>query len=136
MKVAFAELAAIGNGGLFTITAIRKRNDRLNLMADGLRAKGKVVKIEEVPSSDNSANTYKPIIRFTAINKQVISKAVEVSTNPCPYQVGQKVVVFCDKEKAEHFALDDGPSISIEITMFVAGIVVLIVAAVLFFTAE
>ena len=58
---------------------------------------------------------------------------MEVSTNPCPYQVGQEVVVFYDKAKTEHFALDDGPSVSIEITMFVAGIVVLIVAAVLFF---
>ena len=46
MKVTFAELAAIVIGGSFTISAIRKRNDRLNLMADGLRAKGEVVKIE------------------------------------------------------------------------------------------
>lgn len=136
MKITFAELASIGFGALFTVTAIRKRNDRLSLMDGGLRATGEVVKIDEVPSSDNSASTYKPVIQFTTVSKQVITKAVETSTNPCPYRVGQKLIVFYDLDKAEHFALDDGPSISIEITMFAVGIVALIVAAVLFFTTE
>jgi hypothetical protein len=136
MKITFNELAALAAGGLFTITALRKRADRVKLMDGGLRATGEVVKIDEVPSSDNSASTYKPVIQFTTVSKQVITKAVETSTNPCPYRVGQKLVVFYDRDKAEHFALDDGPSISIEITMFAVGIIALIVAAVLFFTTE
>jgi hypothetical protein len=136
MSINFYEIAALFFGVGFTWVAISKRNERLKLVTDGIQATGEVIKIDEVPSSDNSASTFKPEIRFTTQTKEVITKAVEVSTNPCPYRVGQKVPVFYDRNDVHHFVLDDGPSISIEITIFVVGIAMLLLAAFLFFSSK
>jgi hypothetical protein len=72
------------------------------------------------------------VIRYTTLEKQSITKATELGSNPRQYAVGEKLTVFYDPENAESFTLSDYPTVSVERIVFGLGVVALLYAAISF----
>jgi hypothetical protein len=133
MTITFNQLAGLVLGVFFTGWAFVRRNHRLRLLQNGVVANGKVIRIEEIPSDDGF--TYKPVIEFHTSAKETVTKMSQLSTNPCPYKVGDAIKVIYDPQNIDDFTLNDGPALSVEIVFFAIGITALVYAAIVFYLA-
>jgi len=84
----------LGIGVLLLLVAALLWNDTRSFLARARETSGEVIELREVRDNDGGSSTWKPVVRFTAGNGRNITFASSFSSNPAPYDVGERVSVL------------------------------------------
>jgi len=91
-----------------------KRTERKKLIASGIKTDGVIFKMEKIVTGTNnlsnrtSANY--PVVRYTTLEKEWVTKQYLVGGILSSYKEGDKVAVVYDKSDIERFIIDDAPT--------------------------
>ena len=121
MNVTVDELILLAGGAFLTIWGIGRINERRKLLKNGVKVEGIVFELDR--SMDNKGSVmYYPIIRFVTLEKEWVTKRLEIGTRPSAYREGEKVKVIYDPEDIEHFILDNLSEKLIGLILVLVGI--------------
>ena len=84
-------------GVLLLVGALLLWNHSRQFVASAHTAQGTVVELIE--SRDSDGSTYKPVVRFTAVDGREVTYTESFSGNPPPYEVGETVEVLFNTDK-------------------------------------
>ena len=84
----------LGIGVLLLLGAALLWNNTRSFLARARETSGEVIELREVRDNDGGSSTWKPVVRFTAGNGRNITFASLFSSNPAPYDVGERVSVL------------------------------------------
>jgi hypothetical protein len=93
-------------GGALTVWGILNYNSRLAELETFEKTTGTVVRMREVPPTDNSGVTYAPVINFTDANGKKYEYESKNSSDPPAYTVGEKVQMRYDKKDPDDAFID------------------------------
>jgi hypothetical protein len=93
-------------GAGMTVWGIFNYSDRLDEMNSFEKTIGTVVKMREVPPTDNSGETYAPVIEYTDAGGRKFVYESKNSSDPPAYVVGEKVNIRYDKSDPEDVFID------------------------------
>lgn len=93
-------------GGAMTVWGIFNYNDRVDEMNSFEKTIGTVVKMREVPETENSGVTYAPVIDYTDAGGKKFVYESKNSSDPPAYVVGEKVNLRYDKNDSEDVFID------------------------------
>ena len=117
---------------IFIAFGFKRRSKRVRLLRTGIKVEGEVVRIKKEKSRDSTLNriryVFKPVVQFVA-NGELVTKISDIYSDPCPYNVGDKLTVIYNAENVDEFTLNDGPSLFLEIVFFGLGILIWLIAA-------
>lgn len=84
-------------GGALLVWGIFNYTDRVKELDTYVKTTGTVVELREVPPTDNSGVTYKPVYIFKDANGKEFRHESNHSSDPPAFKVGEKLEVFYDK---------------------------------------
>lgn len=79
--------------------AIKQYSKTQELLESGIKTKATVIDLIRVSSDDGY--TYKPVFEYTDRLQNVISFESEVSANPSPYSIGDKIDIIYSRDNTE-----------------------------------
>lgn len=91
-----------------------KRTERLKLISSGIRTDGVIFKMEKIVTGTNdmsnmtSANY--PVVRYTTLEKEWVTKQYLVGGLLSSYKEGDKVAIVYDRSDNEKFIIYDAPT--------------------------
>lgn len=77
-----------------------------NLLANGIKTKGKVTELIPIYDSDDGDYTYKPVFEFKTRQGESRTYTSLSSSRPPAYKVGELVTLVYDKDDLEHVKIE------------------------------
>jgi hypothetical protein len=96
----------VGIGGAFLYASVRQHRKRTLMRQTGLIAEGVVVRLEE--DSDPDSSSLYPVVRFTTLNREVVTMRYNFGSYPAAFQLGQQVQIIYDPLAPKEFVIGAG----------------------------
>ena len=93
-------------GGVLTLWGIFNYSDRVKEMDSFEKTTGAVVRLREVPPTENSGITYAPVISFTDAKGNKYEYESKNSSDPPAYEIGEKVAMRYDMKDPDDAFID------------------------------
>lgn len=121
---------AIVVGFLLLAHAHNRKNYINNLLKRGIKTEGSVIEIWKNPGSlfsKKEGQGYAPVVEYTTNSGNVLKHYSHAFTDPCKYEMGQKVAVwYINYKSIREAALEDDQPGSLPKKLFVAGIILVL----------
>jgi hypothetical protein len=109
---------SVGIGGMFEYAAVAQHRKRTRLRQTGIVTAGVVVRLEK--DNDPESSSLYPVIRFTALNRGIVTMRHNFGSQPAGFHVGQQVQILYDPSAPEEFVIGAG---SIDWETLVLGLI-------------
>lgn len=97
---------SVGIGGAFVYGAVVQHRKRASLRKTGMQAEGVVIRLEE--DSDPDSSSLHPVVRFTTLNREVVTMRYHFGSYPSAFRVGQQVQILYDPLAPKEFVVGTG----------------------------
>lgn len=106
---------SVGIGGLFLYNAVTHHRKRIFLKQTGIVVEGIIMRLEK--DGDPESNILYPVVRFTTLNREVITMRYHAGSYPPAFRTGQQVQIMYDPFAPAEFVIGTG-SIDWETILF------------------